>query len=98
VTLGQQIRAGGASVEIVADPRKLDSGLREAESKLRDYNQRVRQLNREATAAATQTGGHGTQPEDRNDRYGSSLTARRDPSCAQCQTSDNICYVTLGMG
>ena len=46
------IRAGGASVEIVADSRKLDSGLREAESKLRAYNQRVRQLNREATAAA----------------------------------------------
>ena len=46
------IRAGGASVEIVADPRKLDSGLREAEAKLRAYNQRVRQLNREATAAA----------------------------------------------
>src|SRR5664280_1298423 len=46
------IRAGGASVEIVADPRKLDSGLREAEAKLRAYNQRVRQLGREATAAA----------------------------------------------
>src|SRR5665811_396030 len=46
------IRAGGASVEIVADSRKLDSGLREAESKLRAYNQRVRQLNKEATAAA----------------------------------------------
>ena len=46
------IRAGGASVEIVADSRKLDTGLREAESKLRAYNQRVRQLNKEATAAA----------------------------------------------
>jgi hypothetical protein len=46
------IRTGGASVEIVADARKLDTGLREAESKLRAYNQRVRQLNKEATAAA----------------------------------------------
>src|ERR1035437_2074979 len=46
------IRAGGASAEILADSSKLDPGLREAEAKLRAYNQRVRQLNKEATAAA----------------------------------------------
>jgi len=46
------IRPGGASVEIVADGCKLDTGLREAESKLRAYHQWARLLNKEATARA----------------------------------------------
>jgi hypothetical protein len=35
------IRAGGVSVEIVADPHKLDAGLCEAEDNLPIYSQRA---------------------------------------------------------
>lgn len=64
------IRAGRAYVEIAADPTRLDSGLREAESKVSDCSARINALQREAAranAAGDISRGHSFAKDSRAD-------------------------------